>query len=297
MNLLNYLPYSTIKHLGSVEAKHLIPYRVSKFLRQLSRKELDRREFLASEFAFVSFPKSGRTWLRVTIGKIIHDYYGLDNQDYLLLSAEQMVQAGLAPIYITHDGINPWHPERTLISYNKSNYSQHKVIFLARDIRAIVTSYYYHIKYRYGIFDGDISTFIRGEWGIKTILEFHRAWFVNQAIPSDFLLLKYEEIHLDTKTRIQEILSFMGLENIPEEILNDAIAFGSFKNLKALEKKDAYPAKELKTKEQANKELGMKARQGQINSFVNDLSPEDIEYIDQEFMAYPDLRDWLWNVK
>ena len=109
----------------------------------------------------VSFPKSGRTWLRVLIGKAIADQYNLDDR-YVLDTYRLTKKLKLPVIQFIHDGSDLQYA-RTHNNLRRDTrvYRKKKVIFLARDPRDLIVSNYYQATKRENTFQGDLSAFIK----------------------------------------------------------------------------------------------------------------------------------------
>ncbi|MEM1002372.1 MAG: sulfotransferase domain-containing protein [Bacteroidota bacterium] len=227
----------------------------------------------------VSFPKSGRTWLRTLIGKALIDGFALNTQD-LLEPLKLTVSAGVLPTEFIHDGTNailakPW----TELESDKSSYKDKKVIFLVREPKDLIVSFYFSTTRRKQIYEGSISEFIRSdEYGIKKIMTFYKNWCDNQNVPKDFFLLRYEDLHKDAETCLASVLKFIAAENIPKQVIKDAVDFGDFENMKQLERSGQYSWRLLPAN--ASDEQSYKVRQGKVGGYVDYLSKEDIEYID-----------------
>ena len=63
----------------------------------------ERRELAPARVAIVSFPKSGRTWLRLLIGRALCERYGLPESQILDTFALTRA-AGILPTVFSHDG-------------------------------------------------------------------------------------------------------------------------------------------------------------------------------------------------
>jgi hypothetical protein len=64
---------------------------------------MDDHETKAPRVSIVSFPKSGRTWLRVLIGKALCEHAGLDDQK--IFDKDMLAEATSLPkINYTHEG-------------------------------------------------------------------------------------------------------------------------------------------------------------------------------------------------
>ena len=124
----------------------------------------------------LSYPKSGRTWLRVLIGKYLSLKYNLPEDE--ILSTEFMsTSSGLPRVKFSHDGTgqNIAKPYEQL-SRDKQEYTDKKVILLGRDIKDTLVSGYFHATKRKEWFEGTISEFIRS------------AQF---GVPKSFLFIRY----------------------------------------------------------------------------------------------------------
>lgn len=114
----------------------------------------------------VSFPKSGRTWLRVMVGKVLSEKFSRP----FTVELEKLADENVPYIRMIHDGSNAVaQPLET----DKRKYKNKGVVFLARDPRDTVVSYYFHLAKRDRRFSGDIADFIRDErFGIERIIDF-----------------------------------------------------------------------------------------------------------------------------
>lgn len=178
-----------------------------------------KRLFVSSKkFIIISFPKSGRTWLRVMLDKLnIHIEYTHDGSEH----AKQ----------ISYRDFNP----------DKTSYKKKKVILLIRDPRDTLVSGYFQATKRLKIYDGNISDFIIDErHGMKQILRFHEIWFDNQRIPKDFLIITYEDMHKDTLNILKKVVSFLQREYLKDKQLKESIEFAKFENMQLLEKKGFF---------------------------------------------------------
>ncbi|MFQ5645128.1 MAG: sulfotransferase domain-containing protein, partial [Thiogranum sp.] len=141
----------------------------------------------------ISFPKSGRTWLRVMIGKALCLKYDLPD-DIMLDTPKITSAAGILRTEFIHDyADNTWR-EYSQLPTNKRRYAKKRVVFLVRNIKDVLVSYYFHSTKRTGDFSGDISAFVRSErFGARKVITFYNIWHENLTVPLHFLLLRYEE--------------------------------------------------------------------------------------------------------
>ena len=253
------------------------------FFRREGRTKLDPKV----KVYVISHPKCGRTWLRMLIGKVLCDKFNLDEK-YILNTIKLTLNAGVTTINWIHDGSHSWTPgSRTgslFVKFvtDKSIFKNKKVIFLCRNPKDVIVSSYFHVTRRDNkTFKGNISDFIRSrEHGIKKIITFYNIWYHNKNIPEDFLLIKYEDLQNNTQEVLQATLDFIGIDEITDELIENAVNFCSFKNMKKMEREKTLPNKIMHPGNLKDNE-SYKVRKGKIGGYVEYLQQEDIEYIDR----------------
>jgi hypothetical protein len=232
----------------------------------------------------ISYPKSGRTWLRVLLGKIICEKYNLDEKD-ILNTIRLTLKAGITTINWIHDGSGLGEgPHFVRFSTDKSIFKDKKVIFLYRDPKDVIVSSYFHATKRikeFTDYNGTLSDFIRSRgYGIEKLLNFYNIWYKNQNVPEDFLLVKYEDLHTNPHQSLNKVLDFIGIQNVEDELIDNAIKYASFKNMKKMEANNQFESEIVKPKIEGDDE-SYKVRKGKVGGYVDYLSQEDIEYMDK----------------
>ena len=251
------------------------------------------------EYCLISFFKSGRTWLRIMIKKAVLMNFGLDSNDIIDLRFRELDNLKLEregivipKIAVTHDDDANWKKPNELIK-SKTKYKDKKVIFLVRDPRDIMVSAYFHQTYRVVNFQRwyssalkqrirpykrSLSDYIYSEiGGIDTLLSFFNIWAKNKHIPKDFILVHYESLHQNPHKELIRIMDFIGLPSIGDDIINKAISFASFENMRRFEEQEDYPSGNiLRLVDRQNKE-SYKTRRGKVGGFTDYLQKDDIE--------------------
>jgi hypothetical protein len=131
------------------------------------------------------------------------------------------------------------------------------------------------------VFEGTISDFVRDErFGIRKILTFYQHWHDQRQVPGDFLFLRYEDLHRDTADTLGRTLQFLGAEPVDRGILNRAVEFSAFDNLKKLEAANRFQSSRLAGKDPADPESA-KVRKGHVGGYGDYLSSDDLAYIEE----------------
>jgi hypothetical protein len=243
------------------------------------RKE--RRRRAPADVVIVSFPKSGRTWLRLMIGKVLCEKYGLPENRALYICGLTKA-AGLPLTVLTHDGgglLEARHVDRLV--RDKSDYRDKKVLVLARDPRDVVTSCYFHASRRRNVFRGSIADFVRDpRYGVRKVVTFLNIWHENRFVPREFELIRYEDLHEDPHKALRTALEFIGPRDLDDRLIRIGVEFSRFDNMKHMEQEQRFDGKKLKPGDGGDPEAN-KMRKGEIGRHRDYLSPDDIAYCDR----------------
>jgi hypothetical protein len=180
----------------------------------------------------VSYPRSGSTWLRFLVGNLLST-----NEPISFENIEQVIP----DIHVNSTRHIASIPRpRLLKSHEYFDYRYGKVVYLVRDPRDVVASYYrYHLKVRrledgYPI-DRYVHEFLNGE------LEPWRSWRGNVASwlgakhgRPEFLLIRYEDLLEKTVAQLSRIAEFLELQASPA-ILERAVRLSSAQRMRELE--------------------------------------------------------------
>jgi hypothetical protein len=241
----------------------------------------------------ISYPKCGRTWLRLMVGRAISRHFSLpENEDTLLLRGGWSHHPAIPRISIIHDD-RPMLKAPEELEESKYRYRDKKVIFLARDPRDVVVSSYFEMKNRgnvFGnnpyekrraVFEGTLAEFIhRREGGFNTIIRYFNIWAANRQIPKDFLLVRYEDLKANTSGELRRVLDFLGFQSIPEEFITEAVNYASFDNMRRMESNGKFQTGILKPADKTDTE-SYKTRKGKVKGYFDYLSREEISNLDR----------------
>lgn len=234
-----------------------------------------------SDAFILSFPKCGRTWLRVLLCRYIIDLESLPAADLLDTFELTCSVPGLPVITFEHEDTS-YNVSRVLaanLETNKRRYRSKKVVFLVRDPRDTMVSYYLHCLKRKKCYDGPISDFIRDpRYGAPVYLRYLQIWDANRATPGDLIVLRYEDLHRSTAAEFGRLLDFLGLPR-RDDLIRSVVEFASFSNMRKMEEQNAFQSTRL-TPKNASDADSFKVRKGQVGGYQAYLAPADLAYLE-----------------
>jgi Sulfotransferase domain len=218
--------------------------------------------------AVISFPKSGRTWLRVML-------------DELGVRAEYS-HAGAGHRFAHH-----WRDLDTSASANFR-----RIVFLHRDPCDTVVSGYYQVDRRLGGYPGTLSDFIRDpHHGIEKIARYNAMWLQFVASHKNATTLAYEGMHADCAATLVEVLNFLGYGSIPSELISAVVSNNRFDKMQQRERTGFYANKYQGILGAANPHdpHSFKVRKGLVGDYHNEMSDADIAFCNEalERLGYP----------
>ncbi len=261
-----------------------------KILRSLKNPRLFRYYFdsyvlskfrrIEPDIYIVSYPKCGRTWARIMLIKYLElkDQSGRDfGRDGFLLGLPNG-----KTLKFDHDTADfaPAPLGIDKLCVDESKYRNKKVCFIVRDPRDVLVSSFYQAKYRDKFYSGKIADFIRNDTlGINKVAAFFNIWIKNKNIPMEFLLMTYEEMSENPTKSFTAFFNFLEIDTDPA-ILDAAIEEASFSKMKKMEKEGSLSEPWMRPVDEKT-ENSMKVRKGKVGGYRDELSIEDIEYLDK----------------
>lgn len=245
----------------------------------------------------VSFPKCGRTWLRVLLGAALAKAQGESVESTVSAWLDgDIVHIGDKNVMYTHAfAPRPLLPVEAMQYF--ADYLQDKrKVFIARDPRDTVVSYYFQrIKRRQdnpGTMPTEIGAFVRDPHvGIERIITFFNIWAEELRRSEEALLVSYEDLHYQPHETLEAILEFFTGKKFEREILEFAVDFAAFENMRKMEAGQHFVASDRLRAADVNDPQSYKTREGKIGSYEKYLSPADVEFMNERIsaMLHPDM--------
>jgi hypothetical protein len=234
----------------------------------------------------VSFPKCGRTWLRLLIGKALAVHFGEgDGNEVLELEPLTARLPGVPRIRVTHHD-DPQKKAPEDLSADKGAFRGKRVIFLVRDPRDVVVSMYFQNKCRVKKAFvaqedlADAARFVHSRVGsLETILAYYKIWARERHVPAGFLLVRYEDLHSDPAATLRRVFDFLGLPSVGDDALDRAIEYCRFDNMRRMEVEGHFQSARLKTRNPSDPD-SFKTRRGEVGAYREYLDPETLSYLD-----------------
>lgn len=183
----------------------------------------------------VSYPRSGNTWMRFLIANLL-----FPNQTISFANIESLIPDAEA---ISSRHMKRIRGPRIIKSHQYFDHRYPKVLYLVRDPRDVLLSYYHFSrKYRHIGDDFPLETYIHriatgtlhktawGTWGENV-----GSWLGARLGRPNFLLVRYEDLVVHTQSQLERVAYFFGVPHSPQA-LREAIAKSSATNLRDLEK-------------------------------------------------------------
>ncbi len=212
---------------------------------------------------FVSYPKSGRSWIRFMLAR---------------LDAHRDVRFHHDGFEF-NDGARPPH-DFNLAARLERYPEAARLIYLERDPRDVMVSLYHQVTGRFRSFfdySGSLGEFIRDDYfGAPNLARFRAMWAEIIAVRG-FLRLRYEDCHADPLAVLCRVVDYCGIEAAPAA-LEAAVEAARIDKMRALECAGTFPEPWLRPKNGHPK-----VREGKVGGYREAFSAEDIAWLDRVF--------------
>jgi hypothetical protein len=239
--------------------------------------------FRRADAFFVSFPKSGRTWVRV----FLHAYMATVDGRPFSLDHDQLTPGRFPRVMFTHDRFehralgNWWSRLRGKHLIPRRDRRSKPVVLLARDPRDVLVSHYFHLARRRHAFrfrPESVSSMLRHpRFGIDPIVDTLNDWLAEWEGRANFMRLRYEDLRAKPEAGFRAVLDFLGFAPVDEEALAHGSSFSRFDNMQAMEASGQFAVRELSPGDARDVD-SFKTRRGKVGGFRDHFSADDRRY-------------------
>ena len=245
-----------------------------------------------ADIVFVSFGKSGRTWLRVMISHLFRVMYQLPENAILGFDNFHNFNKAVPKTFFTHDN---YIKDFTGDFATKQPFYDKRVVLLARDPRDVAVSQFFQWKFRikptkvainnYPPMGTDISLFdfIMSDNGgsMQAVADYLNLWAREAGKVKNFHLLRYEDLRAEPHKELRSLLDFAQID-ATEEQLNAAVEYSSYENMKKMEGKQQFrlAGGRMMPRDKDNPN-SFKVRRAKVGGYRDYFTDEEVAAIDQ----------------
>lgn len=243
-----------------------------------------------ADIVLVSFPKSGRTFVRAMLARLFQSKFGIDERTLLDFPTLRRASVEVPRLLVTHAGDAMREADK--IRVDEADYRHCRVVLLARHPGDVAVSRYYHLKHRSRdkarqmLADQPLETFVWDEkGGIPAIVKYLNEWAGLNRKGLAVTIVRYEDFLVEPKKTLGELASAVGL-SVDSDHIADAVEFADFRNLKQRESEGYFKSSRLRPTKEGD-ERSSKVRSGGSGGYRARLGEVEAARID----AY--IRDHL----
>ncbi len=235
----------------------------------------------------VSFPKSGKTWLRFMVGSVLAEISGEPFervQRAMMPTGESLAwwPDGLPLPVFSHGDYRPGG------TFPADRYAGRDVVRLVRDPRDVVASHYFHERFGMCRFEGSLDEFVRRVptpdeigtnrdlWGAWAAIDFMAAWHRAATSFGRDTLVRYEQVRTDPEGELATLLAALGISATPG-VVRRAVEACEIDRMRALEQTGDFKHLGLQG---STRQEGNKVRAGIVGGHRTHLTNEQIAYIE-----------------
>ena len=247
------------------------------------------RSFADADVLVVSFTKSGRTWLRVLLSNLLSRRFGLSDKELIDGANFHRRQPQVPKVFFAPDTRFPYAelgPAQVHVA------PQQKVVFLVRDPRDVIVSFYFHVLHRASgrelrrkqippsARDLAIDAFVLDDrFGVTRVIDYMNRWAAEGPSLPNSIVLRYEDLVADTVGELERLVRFVGLDMAPD-LLADAVAFASFESLRKKEREGYFQSDRLGLARAGEEDSG-KVRAGRVGGYRDRLGAATVKALDR----------------
>lgn len=236
-----------------------------------------------ADVVLISFPKSGRTFVRAMLARLFQRKFGIDERTLLDFPALRRAARDVPRLLVTHAG--DAMREAGEIAVDEADYLHCKIALLARHPGDIAVSRKHHLKHRsrdkarQRLAEQPLETFVWSEkGGIPAIVKYLNEWAGLRREGLPVTIVRYEDFLIEPQKTLVELAAAVGL-NVDSEDIADAVEFANFRNLKQREREGYFKSSRLRPAKEGD-ERSSKVRSGSSGGYRAQLGEVEAARVD-----------------
>lgn len=226
---------------------------------------------------FLSYPKSGRTWVRFLVDAYLADLHGIRVSSVFEVERRLDRRWRIEWSHLTGAMIRLL-PHDRIGEVDLSQLVGRPCVFLTRDPYATLASAYFQARDRVKVFSGTPSEFVTSPlFGARKIAAFYELVDGLRERFSSFTEQSYEAMREDPAAGLRTVLAALGAEIDPERIAR-AVELGGFESLRRLARTPEYAGTPIAPVDPENPDSD-KVRRGGDGGWRELFGEEDARYI------------------
>jgi hypothetical protein len=264
----------------AVQLLRLVP---GAWARRVRRDVRDAAWLRHADVVIISFPKSGRTFVRAMLSRLFQRSFGIDERRLLEFPMLLKAPPDVPRLLFTHAGDAMRTADQ--IHLNPADYEHCRVVLLARHPADVAVSRYHHLKHRSRdrarrrLAEQPLDPFVWSEQGgIPAIVRFMNQWAELARHRNNVGIVRYEDFLADPGATLRDLAAKIGLQASDEDIA-DAAEFGALPNLKRREREGYFRSSRLQAAKKGD-EASYKVRSGSSGGYRSRLQAENVAKVD-----------------
>lgn len=222
----------------------------------------------------ISYQKSGRTWIRMMIGRVLQQTFNLPEEEILKMTLTPNLFKNISnfPKIIFHHDDQAHVKNESQLNKSREYLIGKKVVLLVRDPRSVIVSNFFHMTYRAKTNELALQEFVLKYY--PALIRYYNIWssitYLNHRV------FRYEDFRLNTVENLKNIIDFFYPENIiGSEIIEEAVNYCSLDKMREYALENKFSESILSEVGDAR---GSKIRTGSVAGFDSILNKELLNY-------------------
>jgi hypothetical protein len=251
------------------------------------KRDLRDAAWLAeADAVVVSFPKSGRTFVRAMLARLFQVKFGIDERGLLDFASLKRAGADVPRLLFVHAGDAMREPDE--VAVDAADYAGRQVVLLARHPADVAVSRYHHLKHRSRdtarkrLAELPLNEFVwTKKGGIPSIVKYLNEWAKIAGT-----IVRYEDFLAEPEATLSVLAKAVGL-TVNAKNVAGAVEFASFDKLKQREREGYFTSSRLQPAKEGDARSG-KVRKGGSGGYRARLGEVEAARIDAYISAHLD---------